>query len=120
MATPRLRISADRVLRRRRPGRRPSRSVGRLAALGLVPALAVGAAVALTVVDRARTRRSRRRRRRYARHPVRARYGHGRGMGQYGAYGYAKNFGWTAERIVGHYYGNTQLGQVADPSSRYV
>ncbi len=36
-------------------------------------------------------------------------------MGQYGAYGYAKNFGWTAERIVGHYYGNTQLGQVADP-----
>ncbi|MBM4519756.1 SpoIID/LytB domain-containing protein [Rhodococcus hoagii] len=116
MATPRLRISADRVLRRRRPGRRPSRSVGRLAALGLVPALAVGAAVALTVVDRGPDSEIA---------PVVAAdtpvtlyghgYGHGRGMGQYGAYGYAKNFGWTAERIVGHYYGNTQLGQVADP-----
>jgi len=42
-------------------------------------------------------------------------YGHGRGMGQYGAYGYAKNFGWSAEQIVGHYYGNTNLGRLDDP-----
>src|SRR6478735_9022555 len=30
--------------------------------------------------------------------------GHGRGMGQWGAYGYAKDQGWAAERILGHYY----------------
>lgn len=41
-------------------------------------------------------------------------HGHGRGMGQWGAYGYAKNEGWSAERIVGHYYGGTELVQVAD------
>ncbi|WP_084436034.1 SpoIID/LytB domain-containing protein [Aldersonia kunmingensis] len=34
--------------------------------------------------------------------------GHGRGMGQWGAFGYAKE-GWSAERILGHYYGGTQL-----------
>lgn len=116
MATRRLRISADRLLRRRRVGGRPSRSLTRLAALGLTPALAVGAAVGLAVVDRDESP---------AIAPAVAAetpitlsghgYGHGRGMSQYGAYGYAKNFGWTAERIVGHYYGNTQLGQVADP-----
>ncbi|MFD4293674.1 SpoIID/LytB domain-containing protein [Rhodococcus sp. NPDC058505] len=41
-------------------------------------------------------------------------HGHGRGMGQWGAYGYAKNDGWSAERIVGHYYGGTELGDVTD------
>lgn len=35
--------------------------------------------------------------------------GHGRGMGQWGAFGYAKD-GWSAERILGHYYGGTTLG----------
>ncbi|PTR22488.1 SpoIID/LytB domain protein [Rhodococcus sp. OK519] len=116
MATPRLRISADRVMRRRRVDGRPRRSLSRLAAFGLAPALVVGAAVGLAVADRGADP---------AIAPAVAAetpitlsghgYGHGRGMGQYGAYGYAKNFGWTAERIVGHYYGNTQLGQVADP-----
>ncbi len=41
-------------------------------------------------------------------------HGHGRGMGQWGAYGYAKNDGWSAERIVTHYYGGTELGDVTD------
>ena len=37
-------------------------------------------------------------------------YGHGRGMGQWGAYGYASDDGWSYERIVDHYYGGTDLG----------
>lgn len=44
-------------------------------------------------------------------------HGHGRGMGQWGAYGYAKNDGWSAERIVAHYYGGTHIGDVGD---RYI
>ncbi|MEP7018313.1 MAG: DUF4214 domain-containing protein [Actinomycetota bacterium] len=36
-------------------------------------------------------------------------WGHGRGMGQYGAYGYAVNSGWTYDRILTHYYGGTTL-----------
>ncbi|MFD4369060.1 SpoIID/LytB domain-containing protein [Rhodococcus sp. NPDC058521] len=40
--------------------------------------------------------------------------GHGRGMGQWGAYGYAKDQGWAAERILGHFYGGTTLGQLED------
>lgn len=36
-------------------------------------------------------------------------YGHGRGMGQYGAYGYAVNFGWTYGGILARYYGGTTL-----------
>jgi SpoIID/LytB domain protein len=36
-------------------------------------------------------------------------YGHGRGMGQYGAFGYATNYGWTYTQIVAHYYGGTTL-----------
>lgn len=40
--------------------------------------------------------------------------GHGRGMGQWGAYGYAKDQGWSAERILGHFYGGTTLGTLAD------
>ena len=35
-------------------------------------------------------------------------------MGQWGAYGYAKDQGWAAERILGHYYGGTTLGTLAD------
>jgi len=38
-------------------------------------------------------------------------YGHGIGMSQYGAYGYAqhgKSYSW----ILGHYYQGTQLGQI--------
>ena len=36
--------------------------------------------------------------------------GHGRGMGQWGAYGYAQQ-GWNAERMVGHYYPDATLGK---------
>jgi stage II sporulation protein D len=36
-------------------------------------------------------------------------WGHGLGMSQWGAYGYAKH-GWTYDRILGHYYPATILG----------
>lgn len=36
--------------------------------------------------------------------------GHGRGMGQWGAYGYAQQ-GWNAERMVAHYYPDATLGK---------
>ncbi|WP_250442494.1 DUF4214 domain-containing protein [Actinotalea sp. C106] len=37
-------------------------------------------------------------------------WGHGRGMGQYGAYGYATVHGWGYQRILDHYYSNTTMG----------
>ncbi len=37
-------------------------------------------------------------------------WGHGRGMSQYGALGYALNFGWDSARILDHYYGGTTAG----------
>lgn len=37
-------------------------------------------------------------------------WGHGRGMGQYGAYGYAQNYGWTSAQILDHFYGGTTAG----------
>jgi stage II sporulation protein D len=37
-------------------------------------------------------------------------WGHGIGLAQYGAYGYALH-GWTYDKIVGHYYPGTSLGQ---------
>jgi stage II sporulation protein D len=37
-------------------------------------------------------------------------WGHGVGLAQYGAYGYALH-GWSYDRIVGHYYPGTILGQ---------
>ncbi|MFT4201355.1 SpoIID/LytB domain-containing protein [Gordonia sp. (in: high G+C Gram-positive bacteria)] len=40
--------------------------------------------------------------------------GHGRGMGQWGAFGYAKK-GWTADRILRHYYGGTTAGKADKP-----
>jgi len=44
-------------------------------------------------------------------------YGHGRGMGQYGAYGYAVDHGWGYGQILGHYYGNTSLASdVGNPT----
>jgi len=33
--------------------------------------------------------------------------GHGFGLSQWGAYGYAVDHGWTADQILGHYYGGT-------------
>ncbi len=41
-------------------------------------------------------------------------HGHGRGMGQWGSFGYAQQ-GWSAEQILGHYYGDTELG-VLEPT----
>ncbi|MFT7473445.1 MAG: peptidoglycan hydrolase-like amidase [Verrucomicrobiales bacterium] len=41
-------------------------------------------------------------------------WGHGRGMSQYGAVGYALNFGWSSEQILDHYYGATTAGTVPD------
>ena len=38
--------------------------------------------------------------------------GHGRGMGQWGAFGYAQQ-GWTAERIVAHFYPDAPLSHIA-------
>jgi stage II sporulation protein D len=42
-------------------------------------------------------------------------WGHGVGMSQWGAYGYALH-GWTYDRIVGHYYTGTELGKA--PTAR--
>ena len=39
-------------------------------------------------------------------------WGHGRGMSQYGALGYALNFGWSSAQILDHYYGDTTAGTV--------
>jgi len=37
-------------------------------------------------------------------------WGHGRGMSQYGALGYALDFGWDSAQILDHYYGGTTAG----------
>ena len=37
-------------------------------------------------------------------------WGHGRGLGQFGALGYALDFGWSSEQILDHYYGATTAG----------
>ena len=42
-------------------------------------------------------------------------YGHGRGMGQWGAYGYASIYGWSYQQILAHYYGGTTLGTLPSP-----
>jgi hypothetical protein len=41
-------------------------------------------------------------------------YGHGRGLGQYGALGYAVDHGWTHGRILDHFYGGTTRGTQAN------
>ncbi|MGE3619116.1 MAG: SpoIID/LytB domain-containing protein [Acidimicrobiia bacterium] len=41
-------------------------------------------------------------------------WGHGRGMGQYGSYGYAVDHGWRHTQILDHFYGNTQMGSLGD------
>src|SRR3954447_15194878 len=43
-------------------------------------------------------------------------FGHGVGMSQYGAMGYASH-GWNAAQILGHYYSGTALG-TTDPSAK--
>ena len=44
-------------------------------------------------------------------------FGHGVGMSQYGAYGYAKH-GFTYDQILTHYYTGTTIGTTADQSVR--
>jgi len=39
-------------------------------------------------------------------------YGHGYGLSQWGAYGYAVDHGWSAAQILDHYYGGTVAGTV--------
>src|SRR5688572_23252885 len=44
-------------------------------------------------------------------------YGHGRGMGQYGAFGYATGFAgpaWSYSTILAHFYGGTTVGHIND------
>lgn len=43
-------------------------------------------------------------------------YGHGIGLSQWGAYGYAVDHGWSAEQILAHYYGGTVAGTI-DPGN---
>lgn len=43
-------------------------------------------------------------------------FGHGRGLGQYGAYGYAVDLGWDVTAILDHYYGGTSR-ETVDPTS---
>ena len=42
-------------------------------------------------------------------------YGHGRGLSQWGSYGYATEYGWDYARILSHYYSNTTSGYIGDP-----
>jgi SpoIID/LytB domain protein len=44
-------------------------------------------------------------------------YGHGRGLGQWGAFGYAVDKGWDYRRILGHYYSNTGVGKLSSDSA---
>jgi stage II sporulation protein D len=44
-------------------------------------------------------------------------WGHGVGMSQWGAYGYARH-GWSYRRILAHYYPGTKLVQMRDPRVR--
>ncbi|HEY8721626.1 SpoIID/LytB domain-containing protein [Pengzhenrongella sp.] len=42
-------------------------------------------------------------------------WGHGRGMGQYGALGYALNYNSSSESILDHFYGGTTAATIAPP-----
>src|SRR5579885_309249 len=46
-------------------------------------------------------------------------YGHGRGMGQYGALGYSLNAGWDWTQILDHYYGGTTASTL-DTSAQHI
>ena len=45
-------------------------------------------------------------------------YGHGRGMSQWGALGYAVDHGWSGTQILDHYYGGTTTRTVAPSQQR--
>ena len=40
--------------------------------------------------------------------------GHGRGLSQWGSYGWAVNYGWDWTQILDHYYGGTTMGDVSN------
>ncbi len=42
-------------------------------------------------------------------------FGHGNGLSQWGALGYAVDHRWTSDQIVEHFYGNTTKSSVSDP-----
>ncbi|MDU0312704.1 SpoIID/LytB domain-containing protein [Phycicoccus sp. M110.8] len=42
-------------------------------------------------------------------------WGHGRGMGQYGAYGYVVDNGWKYSTVLNHFYGGTKPGSIGNP-----
>ena len=44
-------------------------------------------------------------------------FGHGRGLGQWGAYGYATTKGWTSRQILDHFYGGTVPGGISPTSA---
>lgn len=44
-------------------------------------------------------------------------YGHGIGLSQWGAYGYAAEHGWTAAQILDHYYGGTVAATAGTPDN---
>jgi len=44
-------------------------------------------------------------------------FGHGRGMSQYGAQGYALDFSWSTGEILDHYYSNTTASEIPTPLS---
>ncbi len=41
-------------------------------------------------------------------------WGHGRGLGQYGAYGYATDHGWSSAQILDHFYSGTTSGTIPE------
>ncbi len=82
-----------------------------LAALGLVPALLLGALLLVgSPVRSQKVELSVGEQITLVGHGL----GHGRGMGQWGAFGYAKR-GWSATQILRHYYGGTTAGKVDRP-----
>lgn len=44
--------------------------------------------------------------------------GHGRGMGQWGALGYAVDHGWSTAQILAHFYGGTTAGTASNATQR--
>ena len=42
-------------------------------------------------------------------------FGHGRGLSQWGAYGYATRFGWNHLQILGRYYSNAGASDIGNP-----
>ncbi len=44
-------------------------------------------------------------------------FGHGRGLGQWGAFGYATTKGWTSRQILDHFYGGTVPGALSPTSA---